>query len=756
MFMNFKTRILRNILLTSFVACCALVGSRIGAQGYVDGVFPPPGQGSTTLTVQLSAPSSGAQLSGQSNLLASAIDTTGTVSHVSFNYLVSGDTVATAIGPATSNGDGTYSAVWDTTGVPDGSYELFATAINSLSQVVDSAHVSVSVKNNTSGGGGDNIVPMGSMISPADDYLVTDAVTLSAQAEDNNGGSGIASVSFYLDGDSTPLGVVTAKDSSGRYSLNWNVSGLGLADGIHNVFAVIADRSENEYETPAVSFRTDTTLPTGTISYSTTAKTRNNVTATISNFNRPVTITNNDGASTYTFTDNGTLTFSFTDSVGHTGTAVATVANIDRTAPQFSGFVPADGSSVNGNTQFRFTDTKRTSPRCSTDGLNYSGCGSLAFKDINGFNNLPQGPFVLYVKDLDSLGNLGTAAPTFIKDTIAPTLVSATVTDARTVVAKFSEGLGTVSASNFQVNSIVPVSFEESDGLVTLHFDRDIVSGTSPSGSLVVNQTGISDLAGNNMSDASSSILLDGIDPIISLATTFSPSSFTLNFSESLKDSYKIDASDLSAYAVRNGSVIFLPIDSISVAGQSINVNVTSTMYRGDNIYFTVLNSHDFSDESGNQFNNGSAFTGVVNNNLTNIAPAGTIGGGGAGAGAPGARAGIGSVAGSSTGSVLGITYFRFTKDLKFGQTNADVKELQIRLTQKGFMVSAPLSTYFGTKTLAGVKKYQKAHNLPQTGFVGAMTRDSLNGKTDIVGQIAAIMEKIASLKKMLAEMQAH
>ncbi|MFH1598592.1 MAG: S8 family serine peptidase [Patescibacteria group bacterium] len=78
--------------------------------------------------------------------------------------------------------------------------------------------------------------------------------------------------------------------------------------------------------------QTDATAPTATISYSTTAATNQSVVATLVP-SETVTVTNNSGATTYTFTANGSFTFEFADSIGNPGSATATVANIDKTGP---------------------------------------------------------------------------------------------------------------------------------------------------------------------------------------------------------------------------------------------------------------------------------------------------------------------------------------------------------------------------------------------------------------------------------------
>lgn len=76
----------------------------------------------------------------------------------------------------------------------------------------------------------------------------------------------------------------------------------------------------------------DTIAPTGSIAYSTTAFTNKAVVATLTT-SEEVTITNNGGSPVYTFQANGSFTFEFYDEAGNRGSTVATVSNIDRTAP---------------------------------------------------------------------------------------------------------------------------------------------------------------------------------------------------------------------------------------------------------------------------------------------------------------------------------------------------------------------------------------------------------------------------------------
>jgi peptidoglycan hydrolase-like protein with peptidoglycan-binding domain len=70
------------------------------------------------------------------------------------------------------------------------------------------------------------------------------------------------------------------------------------------------------------------------------------------------------------------------------------------------------------------------------------------------------------------------------------------------------------------------------------------------------------------------------------------------------------------------------------------------------------------------------------------------------------------------------FTKFIFNNDLKLGSTGTDVKYLQVKLgmpsTTFGFGI-------FGTKTLSAVKAYQLKNNIPNTGYVGVLTRAKLN-----------------------------
>lgn len=70
-------------------------------------------------------------------------------------------------------------------------------------------------------------------------------------------------------------------------------------------------------------------VTTTNVSYSTTDPTNGEVTATLSS-DKPITITNNSGSTSYKFSDNGNFTFEYLDINGKKGEAIATVNNIYR------------------------------------------------------------------------------------------------------------------------------------------------------------------------------------------------------------------------------------------------------------------------------------------------------------------------------------------------------------------------------------------------------------------------------------------
>jgi hypothetical protein len=80
----------------------------------------------------------------------------------------------------------------------------------------------------------------------------------------------------------------------------------------------------------------------------------------------------------------------------------------------------------------------------------------------------------------------------------------------------------------------------------------------------------------------------------------------------------------------------------------------------------------------------------------------------------------------SSSESTTVKSSYKFTKQIKYGQSGTEVIELQKKLTEAG-VYSGPINGKFGDLTLAAVKRYQRLNKLEQLGSVGPATRALLN-----------------------------
>lgn len=87
---------------------------------------------------------------------------------------------------------------------------------------------------------------------------------------------------------------------------------------------ICKDAAGNETKAVAEVTWIDKTAPVTSIEYSTLEETKDSVTATLIS-NKDITILNNHGSNTYTFTENGTFEFQYRDQAGNTGSILAKV-----------------------------------------------------------------------------------------------------------------------------------------------------------------------------------------------------------------------------------------------------------------------------------------------------------------------------------------------------------------------------------------------------------------------------------------------
>ncbi len=103
-------------------------------------------------------------------------------------------------------------------------------------------------------------------------------------------------------------------------------------------------------------------------------------------------------------------------------------------------------------------------------------------------------------------------------------------------------------------------------------------------------------------------------------------------------------------------------------------------------------------------------------------------------------------------GRVLGASTYNFTVDLTVGAKGEDVTALQNLLREQGYFTEVPTG-YFGTLTKAAVVAFQASRGLPQTGYVGPLTRGALGGSST---QAISVEAQIALLTAELKELQAQ
>ena len=189
----------------------------------------------TPPTVSLTAPAAGATVSGSLNVTASASDNTA-VAGVRFRLdgqdLGAEDTSAP------------YSVSWDSRTASNGSHDLTAVARDAAGNTTTSSTVAVTVAN-------DLTAPSVSVTAPASGATVSGSVTVTADASDNVGVSG---VQFRLDGQD--LGT---EDTTGPYSVVWDTR--TAVNTTHSLAAIARDAAGNTRTATSVTVTVANTAP---------------------------------------------------------------------------------------------------------------------------------------------------------------------------------------------------------------------------------------------------------------------------------------------------------------------------------------------------------------------------------------------------------------------------------------------------------------------------------------------------------------
>ena len=181
----------------------------------------------TPPSVSISAPASGATVSGTVTILAKATDNVGIAG---VQLLVDGAALGAEVTAAP------YQASWNTAMATNSAHTLTAVARDAAGNRATSAGVSVTVSNISP-------LPSAAITTPLSGSTVSGTVTISATA---NGSLGIAGVQFLVDG--AALG---SEQTAAPYQVSWNT--MTAANRKHTLTAVARDTAGNRTTSPGVN-----------------------------------------------------------------------------------------------------------------------------------------------------------------------------------------------------------------------------------------------------------------------------------------------------------------------------------------------------------------------------------------------------------------------------------------------------------------------------------------------------------------------
>jgi hypothetical protein len=204
-----------------------------GVSMTVNNAVPPP-------TVSMTAPASGATVSGTVSVTANAASSIG-VASVQFQLDSAnvGSLVTTA----------PYSYSWNSASAANGSHTLRAIAKDTAGTSTTSAAVTVTVNNAVP-------PPTVSMTAPASGATVSGTVSVTANASSS---IGVASVQFQLDSANVGSLVTTAP-----YSFSWNTT--TAANGSHTLRAIAKDTAGTSTTSVSVTVTVSNAVPPPTVS----------------------------------------------------------------------------------------------------------------------------------------------------------------------------------------------------------------------------------------------------------------------------------------------------------------------------------------------------------------------------------------------------------------------------------------------------------------------------------------------------------
>ncbi len=482
---------------------------------------PPPD--STPPTVSLTAPTSGSFVSGTSVAMsANPVDNAGGSGIARVDFYLDGS--ATPVGTVSAS---PYTWTWNTMVLTNSSHTVSAKAVDNAGNVSTAASVTVTV---------DNSAPTVTITAPAANaFLKGTAVTISATAPDNTGGSGTNKVEFLVDN------VVKCTDTASPYSCSWNTT--TATAGTHSLTAKGYDNQNNVGTSTAATVTVDNTPPTVSITVPANGATVSStvtITATATDATTSITkveftvdssLVCTDATSPYscswntTTLNDGSHTIGATayDTLGNTGVASITVTvSNDKTAPSVSITAPSSGAFVAGTVAVTATASDNvgvTQIEFYVDNvLKNTDATSPYSWNLNtaGYTNATHN---LTAKAYDTANNIGTS-----------TSVSVTVDNSAPIVsisapaggAFVSGGAVSVTSSASDNVAVVKVEFyldnvlQSTDTISPYSWNWNTTSASNGSHTLSAKAY---DSAGNNSTSASVAVTVDNLGPTVSITS---------------------------------------------------------------------------------------------------------------------------------------------------------------------------------------------------------------------------------------------
>jgi hypothetical protein len=221
----------------------------------------------------------------------------------------------------------------------------------------------------------------------------------------------------------------------------------------------------------------DTIVPTASVVYSTTSLTNSAVVATLTGSSESITVTNNSGALTKSFTSNGSFTFNFIDAAGNTGSTIATVNNIDTTAPVIT-LVGSGTQTVAQSASGSYSD----SGAIWTD--NVDGSGTIAIASSGTVDLSHTGTYTLnytYTDIASNTGNTVTRTVT-VTDQTAPVITLIGASNITLAFGASYSDLGATWLDNIDGTGVLSTSGSvntSTAGTYTLLFSKTDIAGNT-------------------------------------------------------------------------------------------------------------------------------------------------------------------------------------------------------------------------------------------------------------------------------------